>query len=111
MSRCLAQLPYPKTTKPTRKSRPCFISSAVLAQMLKLLPRHEFEALAQKHHKGRKLRKIIWWPQFVTMVSAQLTGRSSLRYPDRKSTRLNSSHVAISYAVFCLKKKNKTEAH
>src|SRR5207253_10724577 len=27
------------------------------------------------------------------------------RYEDRKSTRLNSSHVAISYAVFCLKKK------
>src|SRR5690625_6115086 len=27
---------------------------------------------------------------------------------DRKSTRLNSSHVAISYAVFCLKKKNKS---
>src|SRR5437660_7350013 len=27
---------------------------------------------------------------------------------DRKSTRLNSSHVAISYAVFCLKKKNTT---
>src|SRR5690625_5333995 len=26
--------------------------------------------------------------------------------PDRKSTRLNSSHVAISYAVFCLKKKH-----
>src|SRR5207253_7603372 len=28
------------------------------------------------------------------------------RKRDRKSTRLNSSHVAISYAVFCLKKKN-----
>src|SRR5207253_8598451 len=28
---------------------------------------------------------------------------------DRKSTRLNSSHVAISYAVFCLKKKNTSE--
>src|SRR5690554_7678246 len=28
-------------------------------------------------------------------------------YPDRKSTRLNSSHVRISYAVFCLKKKKK----
>src|SRR5699024_12074441 len=27
-------------------------------------------------------------------------------YVDRKSTRLNSSHVSISYAVFCLKKKN-----
>src|SRR5699024_12791876 len=28
---------------------------------------------------------------------------------DRKSTRLNSSHVSISYAVFCLKKKNKNK--
>src|SRR5690349_23970167 len=30
---------------------------------------------------------------------------------DRKSTRLNSSHVEISYAVFCLKKKNATNAN
>src|SRR3712207_8325878 len=30
-----------------------------------------------------------------------------LSYPDRKSTRLNSSHANISYAVFCLKKKKK----
>src|SRR5687768_18159988 len=30
---------------------------------------------------------------------------------DRKSTRLNSSHGYISYAVFCLKKKKKTSAH
>src|SRR5690606_41242944 len=30
---------------------------------------------------------------------------------DRKSTRLNSSHVKISYAVFCLKKKKKTQQH
>src|SRR5437773_6566877 len=28
---------------------------------------------------------------------------------DRKSTRLNSSHITISYAVFCLKKKNKNK--
>src|SRR5471030_1893199 len=32
---------------------------------------------------------------------------SSLSTIDRKSTRLNSSHLGISYAVFCLKKKNK----
>src|SRR3712207_7554210 len=31
---------------------------------------------------------------------------SDLLYRDRKSTRLNSSHANISYAVFCLKKKN-----
>src|SRR3712207_8632219 len=30
-------------------------------------------------------------------------------HPDRKSTRLNSSHANISYAVFCLKKKNKIQ--
>src|SRR5690554_2145759 len=34
-------------------------------------------------------------------------GGESLLMKDRKSTRLNSSHVRISYAVFCLKKKNK----
>src|SRR5438874_12521637 len=33
----------------------------------------------------------------------------SWKRADRKSTRLNSSHVEISYAVFCLKKKKKTE--
>src|SRR5690554_7523841 len=32
-------------------------------------------------------------------------GRYPRRFEDRKSTRLNSSHVRISYAVFCLKKK------
>src|SRR3989442_10505797 len=32
-----------------------------------------------------------------------------LRERDRKSTRLNSSHVRISYAVFCLKKKKKQQ--
>src|SRR5690625_5490895 len=35
--------------------------------------------------------------------------KSLIRRKDRKSTRLNSSHVAISYAVFCLKKKKKTQ--
>src|SRR5438034_7676977 len=33
------------------------------------------------------------------------------RARDRKSTRLNSSHTVISYAVFCLKKKKKTNSH
>src|SRR3712207_7103929 len=34
--------------------------------------------------------------------------KASAQSTDRKSTRLNSSHANISYAVFCLKKKNKT---
>src|SRR2546426_2536864 len=40
--------------------------------------------------------------------------RGRARHPriqDRKSTRLNSSHLVISYAVFCLKKKKKTQTH
>src|SRR5437870_13870515 len=46
-------------------------------------------------------------------ASGQLRRHSAICRPtpvlarDRKSTRLNSSHVAISYAVFCLKKKKK----
>src|SRR3712207_7559259 len=35
------------------------------------------------------------------------TRETRMRIADRKSTRLNSSHANISYAVFCLKKKNK----
>src|SRR5256885_6938416 len=37
----------------------------------------------------------------------KLSQESSLDVSDRKSTRLNSSHLVISYAVFCLKKKKK----
>src|SRR5688500_19882165 len=35
--------------------------------------------------------------------------RCAVNVADRKSTRLNSSHLVISYAVFCLKKKNNPE--
>src|SRR5256885_5862526 len=38
---------------------------------------------------------------------AELLERDGLYARDRKSTRLNSSHLVISYAVFCLKKKKK----
>src|SRR6266496_5065251 len=41
-------------------------------------------------------------PEFVGLTIAVHNGKQ-----DRKSTRLNSSHVEISYAVFCLKKKKK----
>src|SRR5207253_10976041 len=47
------------------------------------------------------MRAALHRPRPGTRVYAEAAG--SLR--DRKSTRLNSSHVAISYAVFCLKKK------
>src|SRR5437667_3002522 len=39
--------------------------------------------------------------------TSQTSSRPRSRNEDRKSTRLNSSHITISYAVFCLKKKKK----
>src|SRR5438132_3369197 len=42
----------------------------------------------------------------IRLDSEKMAG-SHQRGKDRKSTRLNSSHTVISYAVFCLKKKNK----
>src|SRR5438067_3272127 len=47
-------------------------------------------------HRGRQRRR-----------RAVLPGSDAADGLDRKSTRLNSSHVSISYAVFCLKKKKK----
>src|SRR5437868_8207095 len=47
------------------------------------------------------------WPPGCNQMPMRLCRCSTTpRVPDRKSTRLNSSHVSISYAVFCLKKKN-----
>src|SRR5207249_4503997 len=43
----------------------------------------------------------------VCCLHVMYRGRKSIAILDRKSTRLNSSHVSISYAVFCLKKKKK----
>src|SRR5437899_9632496 len=42
---------------------------------------------------------------FLLRWAAQIDQRCVPMQPDRKSTRLNSSHLGISYAVFCLKKK------
>lgn len=53
--------------------------NTVFSQILKLIPRHEFETLASKHHSGRSFRTASRWSQFVTMAMAQLSGRNSLR--------------------------------
>src|SRR5690625_5771207 len=44
-------------------------------------------------------------PKMMKLIKDNQTAKSFPVMRDRKSTRLNSSHVAISYAVFCLKKK------
>src|SRR3712207_8724162 len=64
--------------RPSSLTRRCCVRVSPIAQYSPLLP-----------------------PVGVWAVSQSQCGRS----PDRKSTRLNSSHANISYAVFCLKKK------
>ena len=53
--------------------------NTVFSQLLKLIPRHEFETLAKQHHSGRSFRSASRWSQFVTMAMGQLSGRKSLR--------------------------------
>ena len=53
--------------------------NTVFAQLLKYVPRHEFETLANQHHTGRRFRTASRWSQFVAMTLAQLSGRTSLR--------------------------------
>src|SRR2546421_8425068 len=61
-----------------------------------------FRSAAARRARGRGERRV---------SGDRVRSRASLRAPaerqDRKSTRLNSSHDQISYAVFCLKKKKK----
>src|SRR5690349_22212727 len=57
--------------------------------------------------EGEQLRQDAIAQEFAV---SRIPVREALRQlEDRKSTRLNSSHVEISYAVFCLKKKNRCE--
>src|SRR5256885_10233959 len=55
---------------------------------------------------GSANRCVVPWPSFP--CQSERSPRAEL---DRKSTRLNSSHLVISYAVFCLKKKKKQNTH
>ena len=68
-----------KNTVKNRENQALSHNNTVFSQLLKLLPRHEFERLANQHHSGRSFRKATRWSQFVTMAMGQLSGRASLR--------------------------------
>ncbi len=53
--------------------------NTILSQILRLIPRHEFEQLANQYHSGRAFRTASHWSQCVTLMMAQLSGRNSLR--------------------------------
>lgn len=53
--------------------------NTVFSQLMKLVPRHEFEKQANKHHVGQRFRKVRRWDQFGALVLSQLSGKQSLR--------------------------------
>src|SRR5437870_8340301 len=57
--------------------------------------------------RNGQLQSLVGTRREISIVDSQLANRLRRLNTDRKSTRLNSSHVATSYAVFCLKKKKR----
>src|SRR5690625_99785 len=111
-----------RTRRPKRPKRP---AAAVHAEPLKRAPRQLHKRRLKAHVNAAKTdkRSAVAAPRDPVVVVAAAAVANNLRTSrrhnktkrkisnktnskDRKSTRLNSSHVAISYAVFCLKKKS-----
>src|SRR5205085_12090195 len=106
-------------------SYPFFFITSAVAPVIYTLSLHDalpiYEALSMESISTRK-NEIAWWSlraapaigapcgytysklQFISFQAGCLGGNRKCAQ-DRKSTRLNSSHSQISYAVFCLKKK------
>src|SRR5690554_7378654 len=89
---------YPSTSQASLKKALWLLS--VLACAVYLVMKIPF------YTEFRSIEPILVVPLIYFFVVSQLERKS---FPDRKSTRLNSSHVRISYAVFCLKKKKKNK--
>src|SRR2546426_4922727 len=66
-----------------------------------------YTTLFRSHLQPRRVSGLRVLDEVVRGPDHDAAGRHG---QDRKSTRLNSSHLVISYAVFCLKKKKKTNA-
>src|SRR5690606_41305240 len=86
--------PFPYTTLFRSSREPEVYGHATLAQI-------DADLAARAQAAGHRLESLQSNAEYVLVERVQAA--------DRKSTRLNSSHVKISYAVFCLKKKKKTE--
>src|SRR5205814_2458565 len=91
----LHSFPTRRSSDLIRKNGVPYSDKAVLTEYVTLLP-------GQQNDSYIALTAFVDDPTY-------LTGQFIRTYNlDRKSTRLNSSHLGISYAVFCLKKKNRT---
>src|SRR3712207_8576407 len=74
--------------------------------MLETIREYAAERLAASEEAPLRARHAAYFAQLGERAEPGFHGREEV---DRKSTRLNSSHANISYAVFCLKKKKNTK--
>src|SRR5690349_23330577 len=89
----------PYSAPPSSSSSFCFNRTA--ATEIYTLSLHDALPICQRGHVDDHIRL-----EAARIVQGVAQHQSAFGVGDRKSTRLNSSHVEISYAVFCLKKKN-----
>src|SRR5204862_6798128 len=98
-------------TRPDSLSFPTRRSSDLRLAQLRAIARDDecLQALAEllvgDAHDGRLLDSGVIGEQVLDLPREDVLAAADDHLIDRKSTRLNSSHVEISYAVFCLKKK------
>src|SRR5690625_6870528 len=94
----------------------CPAPSSTLFPYTTLFRSHIQDVLVERFKSSFQIFKSNWVfeKDVASKYSLPLSQLEYTRLPrarDRKSTRLNSSHVAISYAVFCLKKKKNSTAY
>src|SRR5690625_963885 len=110
---CAAAAAQPKTkTSPASSSSSKAVSATLNGSdsAPKALQPRTLNELFQAARDDGHVNVIVTLDLGTTFQSeGQLSTAAVDQQRDRKSTRLNSSHVAISYAVFCLKKKKKKE--
>src|SRR5205814_8246951 len=97
---------FPRSPSPAARPRGvlsfCFRGRAAPSELLSFPTRRSSDLIGAR---GRSLQ----FPQVDRVGGAGLQLPHDVADQDRKSTRLNSSHLGISYAVFCLKKKKRIQ--
>src|SRR5690625_6428562 len=101
------------TAMASSKLLPAAVNARVVARsypsLMTLPSRKDPAHMAEKYNSnGTAIRAT---SSGLDVMARPCNENSTTIVKDRKSTRLNSSHVAISYAVFCLKKKKKRNKH
>src|SRR5699024_11392584 len=98
----------PCRSPPSSRPASFFFSCTTPRQSLHSFPTRRSSDLIFEKKNSTLLRHVLpqYWVPVANSANMKTCDKSG-RFPDRKSTRLNSSHVSISYAVFCLKQKTR----